>query len=57
MDNEATEIDPQSGLQQIINGDVGWTGQSLYRMNMETGEVTVYLLRNGVEMPTADNEF
>jgi hypothetical protein len=38
-------------LDHIIHGHASWPGQSLYEMNVDTGEITLYLMREGVELP------
>jgi hypothetical protein len=57
LDDESTELGMPPGIDHIIHGDIGWPGQSIYAMNAETGEVTVYLMREGAEMPYVENGF
>lgn len=42
------------GLDHVIHGDAGWTGPSTFAWNTETGQATIYLLRDGAQMPEAD---
>jgi phage-related protein len=48
-DDASTEQLPP--LEHIIHGDAQWQGQSLYEMDMDTGEITFYLMRDGVDLP------
>ena len=40
-------------LDHIIHGDVQWQGQSFYKMDLDTGEITLYLMREGIDFPVA----
>lgn len=44
-------IEKMPTLDHIIHGDAKWQGQSLYKMNLDTGEFTLYLMREGVDLP------
>ncbi len=38
-------------LDHLIHGGANWPGKSLYQMDMDTGEITMYLLREGNDFP------
>ncbi len=52
---ESAETSP--GLDQLLHGDAGWEGPSTFAWNTESGEVTIYLMREGAEMPDASRSF
>lgn len=41
-------------VDQVLHGTLGWQGQSLAKVDESTGEITVYLMREGVDMPLAE---
>lgn len=41
-------------VDQLLHGSLGWEGQSMAKVDEATGEVTVYLMREGVQMPLAE---
>ena len=41
-------------VDQVLHGTLGWEGQSLAKVDESTGEITVYLMREGVDMPLAE---
>ncbi len=53
MRSDTNNTDPRPRLDQLIYSEVDWEGQSLSELNEETGDVTVYLVREGVDMPFA----
>jgi hypothetical protein len=38
-------------VDEVLNGKMVWEGESMTRVDESTGEVTVFLMRDGVEMP------
>jgi len=38
-------------LDHIIHGDAKWQGKSMFKMDLESGEITLYLMRDGVDFP------
>ncbi len=53
MQSESEDSTPRPGLDHVIHGEAGWAGQSMFELDTETGNVTVYLMRDGVDMPMA----
>jgi hypothetical protein len=51
--NDPNETTPP--FDQIIHGNAKWPGQSMYKMDMDTGEVTLYLMREGVGLPQEED--
>ena len=47
--NVSAEQLPQ--LDHIIHGDANWQGKSMFKMDLESGEITLYLIRDGVDFP------
>jgi len=41
-------------IAQVIHGEAGWPGQTLFEMDTESGEVIVYLMQEGVDMPSVE---
>jgi hypothetical protein len=38
-------------LDHIIHGDANWQVKSVFKMDLESGEITLYLMRDGVDFP------
>jgi hypothetical protein len=51
IDADNTTPDKLPPLDHIIHGDAEWQGQSLYKMDLDTGEITLYLMRDGIDLP------
>jgi hypothetical protein len=49
VDNVSAEQLPR--LDHIIHGEAKWQGQSMFKMDLDTGEITLYLMRDGVDLP------
>jgi hypothetical protein len=49
VDNVSAEQLPR--LDHIIHGDAKWQGKSMFKMDLDTGEITLYLMRDGVDFP------
>ena len=48
-------LEQEGGIDGLLHGTMGWEGQTMASVDEETGEVTVYLLREGVDL-LSENE-
>lgn len=48
-------VEQMPPLDHIIHGDANWQGQSLYKLDLDTGEFTLYLMREGVDLPAENS--
>jgi len=48
---ENISADQMPQIDHIIYGDAKWLGQSMFKMDLDSGEITLYLMRDGVDLP------
>ncbi|GEM_PF-5706051 len=49
------DLQREGGIDGLVHGTMGWEGQTIASVDEETGEVTVYLLREGVDLLSESN--